>query len=398
MNTNTKILIVAVAVIAVASISIAILVTGGEDYHYEKGDNGKALDMPCEPYTVTDLAGQTFTFDHYLGAVAVQYTLSGGPFLTMAALLGEDVTDFMVGVDSRPARDRAFMWDEFVKSYPALGELESIGDIGKDWDTAKVLLKKPSALIAPYNIKGNIDKNGVTEAFEKAGIPIIYIYYQAEDVEDFEKSIKLLGKLFNKEKRAKELADYYAAKIRNVTDKVDTLLKTHERRQIYMECCSSDPATIGNTWNNTTQGGAILYKCGGNTYDDSTSYPRLQSEFILDKNPTDIVFFGYDSSWNLGYGKTADDVKGWVDSLIKSRPGWDKLSTYKDKEIYAASLYLTRDIFDFPTFEFVAQIVWDDTGVFDDLDPEKDLVDFFDKWVPFLDISGCWFYQYGDVA
>ena len=64
--------------------------------------------------TVTDLAGITHTFPKPLEHVVVQWSCAGGPFMTMSALLGEQIADVVVGIDNTPSEYRADMWAQYV--------------------------------------------------------------------------------------------------------------------------------------------------------------------------------------------------------------------------------------------------------------------------------------------
>ena len=59
--------------------------------------------------TVTDLAGVTHTFSQPLKKVGLQWSCAGGPFMTMSALLGDEIADYIACIDDSPEKYRGDM-------------------------------------------------------------------------------------------------------------------------------------------------------------------------------------------------------------------------------------------------------------------------------------------------
>ncbi len=391
---NAKMIsIVAIVLIVIVGCAVFFMNSGSSD---KDDDTAKATDVPCDPYTFTDLNGTTFTMDHHLGAVAVQWSLSGGPFVTMSILLGEDIDRYLVGIDNCPADYRADMWAEYCEVYPDLKSLENYGAIDEQsFDSANVLLKNPSALITSLAQKSSVESSGVAEAFQKANIPIIYIDFHTEDVDKICQSVTILGKLFGKEKIAEELTTIYADKTNAVLDKVQSILDSGtERPVVYYESTMNGYETMGNSNNNQYQWGMVVYKCGGTMLTDgSAKKPKIESSEVIAKDPEYILFCG--SYWpassnyvNLGFMATQESAQKEMDAYFTHRTGWSELTSYKEGKVYGIAMCMCRDIYDFAAFEYIAKMLFPEE--FSDIDPDKDLADFFDKYMPFK-LTGCFF-------
>ncbi len=401
MDKKMMTIIAVIAVVAIVAIAAVVLLNNGNSDNNKSGDDdkGKAVNVPCDPYTVTDLAGQTITLDHTLGAVATQWSISGGPFITMLSLLGDDVSKYLVGMDSTPPQYRADSWEAYCKNIPGLSDLEIIGGIGSDFDPVKVLSLNPNALIISKDQKKSAEDNNVVAQFTKANIPVIYVDFHSQDVQKSADSIRLIGKLFGKEKEGEALAQFYESKCNAVYDKVaDILASGKERPDVYIEVGQNGPSKHGNSHGNKYMWGGIVYNCGGNSLytGTETTAGAMDDAFVLNADPDKILFTG--SLWPgqsdsilMGFTATESIVKERVDAYFTERAGWSSLSAYKSDEVYAIYHSLSRDAYDYVAIEYIAKMIWPDE--FADLDPMKDLQEFYKKYIGF-DIYGTWVYHH----
>ena len=161
-----------------------------------------------EAISVTDLAGITYSFPGPLNKVAVQWSCAGGPFMTMSALLGEDIAEHLACIDDSPEKYRADVWQQCIKDVPALKELPVIGSVDQELNLEALLLSGAEAFICPLELKKLMDES-LAAKLEAVGIPVIYVDFHQETLENHTASTQLLGKLFGREERARELVDFY---------------------------------------------------------------------------------------------------------------------------------------------------------------------------------------------
>lgn len=301
----------------------------------------------------------------------------------------------LVGMDSG-LDNRTDVRDVFFEAMPELANMNKLGDLGKSWDNANVLSLQPDAVILPYNSYKAAVNNNLIETFNKAGIPVIFINYHTEKVEDMVKSITMLGKLFGKEDVAKEMADLYFNKTTYVYDKIQEILKTRSGPTTYVEV-GSDVSTPQNSYGKTIMWGALLYACGAdNIYNGTSAYGPLDSSYVLIKDPQKIVLTGSywaqnDNYIPMGFNTTSDKTNAAIEKMFMARSGWSDLSAYKNKEIYVINHGMCRDILDYSTVEYLAKIIFPEE--FADLDPLCDLQYFYSHYLGF-ELTGNWFYKY----
>ncbi len=344
-------------------------------------------------FTVTDLAGVEHTFQKPLEHVVVQWSCAGGPFMTMSALLGEDIADYVVGIDNTPSEYRADMWEQYIKSVPGLKDIPVIGSVDEELNLEAVLASGADAMIFPLELKSIVDDT-VGSKLEAAGIPAIYVDFHQESIENHSKSTLLLGRLFGKEERAQEIVDFYVAHREAVTKKVNEILKTKERPDIYIEVAMLGPSEFGNSFTNNYSWGGIAYESGGNSIGDGvlTNQGALDSEYVLSQNPDKIVFTG--SYWpskpesvRMGFDAVEKNAREQMNAYF-TRAGWQELKAYKDSEVYAIHHGMAREMYDCACFEFFAKICFpEEMG---DLDPNATLKEYYEKFLPY-EFDGLWF-------
>ncbi|MCQ2070486.1 MAG: ABC transporter substrate-binding protein [archaeon] len=394
---SKKILAIVLVVVVIAAAAAAVVLMGN--------NNDDKKDDPIDPadpiegeITITDLDGKTYTFDKTLSKVVLGYSCSGGPFMTLAALLGKDLPKYLVGVDNSIYQYRTDIYNAFCKDVPGFKDLEKVGGVGAGFDPAYVATLGTEAFITSIHHKQTVINNGVDTAFAKLGIPTIYIDFLSEDVDKATESVKLLGTLFGKESRAKDISDYYAGKVNAVTDKAAQLLKdgTITRSTMYLEPFQFGIDKLGTSQGNDYLFGRIAYLCGADSICNESS-STLEAAYVLTKDPENIIVLG--SDWNngnmflnLGFGGNADDAEKTINEIFNGRTGWSDLQAYKNGNVFALNMSLSREIWDFAGFEYIASSLYPEHFT---CDAESDLKDFFNKFLP-VKFDGTWFFSLKD--
>ena len=219
----------------------------------------------------------------------------------------------------------------------------------------------------------------------EAGIPVVFVDYHDQTVENHVNSTLLFGRIMGQEERAVKLAKWYQDNVNKVYDRVPKLTT---RPRVYMEFSGdkSGPAAVGSSWGKLMWG-AIIERCGGeNIARDLVpgSDAPISREAVLAADPEVIVFAGNyrgDAALNVGLGYEAkperarEQLAGYM-----SRPGWDGLSAVKNRRLGALYHDLSRHIFDAAGIQFVAKMIHPEAFV--DLDPQATLADFYAQFFP----------------
>ena len=365
----------------------AVLLTGC-------GPAAKDTSAPEEAaITVTDLAGREHRFSRPLEKVGVQWSCAGGPFMTMSALLGDEIADHLACIDDSPEKYRADVWNQCKKDVPALEQVPVIGSANEELNLEGVLASGAEAFLCPLELKTILDES-VGPRLEAAGIPVIYVDFHQETVENHTKSTLLLGTLFGKEERARELVDFYVEHRQAVTDKVGQLLQTKPRPSIYLEVGMMGPSEFGNSFDDHYSWGGIAYLSGAASIGDGV-VPKLgplDSEYILSCDPDRIVFTG---AWGnavpdairMGYGAEEKDARARMEGFF-TRPGWSELKAHREGQVFAINHGMARELYDCACFEFFAKLCFPEE--FQEADPQKTLETYFERFMPYT-LEGLWF-------
>ena len=378
------------AIIAVSGLSMAACSSSSGSVGSENTTAAKSGKIE-----ITDVDGKSYSFDKPLEKVVIQWSGSGGPFMTMSGLLGEDVYKYIAGMDNGLADYRADMWSTYKAAIPELENVPKIGNVGEDFDTEAVLASDVDAAIFPIGLKESAQE--IQAKLEAAGIPVIYTDYHDETRENHIKTAEILGKLFGKEDRAKEMIDFYTEHRDKVESKVQELLKTKDRPSMYIEVGMGGPAEYGNSYSNDYMWGGIAYDSGATCIGDGVieTASAIDPEYLLEANPEKIVFTGSywpkeSTSIRMGFEADEGQTKKLVEAYF-DRNGWSALDAVKNKDIHVIHHGIGRELYDCVCYEYFAKVCFPDE--FKDLDPTASLKEWYEKFLPY-EFSGLWFYDY----
>ena len=386
-----RMLSIIAALVLVCSVAISLAACGGKT-----GGSAKE-DKKSEKIAFTDVTGASFEFDKPVDKVAIQYSGSGGAFMTISGIFGRDVYKHIAAMDNGLAENRNGMWQHFIKTVPELKDVKKIGSLGKDFDVEGVINSGAEVLILSKDAKDQV--GDVQEKLEKAGIKVMYIDYHDETVENHVKSTEIMGKMFGKEEQAKKMIDFYKehrAKAEKVAE--EGFKKSGKKPNIYIEVAMAGPEKFGNTYSNKYMWGGIASSAGANSIADNGNIAKaapVDSEYVLKSNPDKIVFTG--SYWpkspesiRMGFDANEADTKKLVEGYLK-RPGWEGLDAVKKKDVHVIHHGLAREMYDFVGYEFFAKVCYPEEAK--DIDPTASLKEYYEKFLPY-EFSGLWFYDY----
>ncbi len=378
-------------------LALAVLLALGGCGEAPSSSEQDGMAKAAETIEITDVAGQTLTFDHPVDKAIIQWSGSGGGFIVMSALFGSDVPQHIAAMDSGLENYRADMWANFCKSVPDLENVPKIGTIGKDFDVEAAIASDADVAILPYGLQKSASE-AVQAKLEAAGIPVVYIDFHDETVENHVKSVQIMGKLFGLEERAQEICDFYLEHRQNVDRRIASVLETESRPSMYIEVGMGGPEKFGNSYTNSYMWGGIAFDSGADSIGDGVieNAAELDPEYVLESNPQKIVLTG--SYWpdqaasvRMGFDADETQLKPLVDAYFNERSGWSDLSAWKNKQIYVVHHGIGRNIYDCACYEFFAQVCF--PKEFSDLDPAATLKEFYQRFLPY-EFSGLWFYVY----
>lgn len=328
--------------------------------------------------TVTDVKGREVTL-----AGPAKRVLLSFYYEDFIAVVGPDAIDRVVAVSLVPWRDwRPKQYEAYLKVFPTIAELTDVGDTETgNFSIEKAIAVKPDLVILSawsYDALGE----SVTQ-FDKAGIPVVVIDYNAQTLEKHVQSTLVLGKVMGAEERAKKLAATYRSAIE------DTLARVRKagpsRKKVYIELAKKGPAEVGNSYGKGMWGGVIEMVGGSNIAKGQVeNWGPLSPEYVLAQKPDVILLAG--SEWLsspaavlVGFGADRALANRRMGAYL-NRPGWSELPAVKNGELHAIYHGGARTLSDFIYTRYIAKILYPDA--FEDVDPDAEIRQFYDAWLP----------------
>ena len=172
--------------------------------------------------------------------------------------------------------------------------------------------------------------NGVwQEAQEKLspfGIKVLVVnpYY----ADEFTKDIEILGNIFGKQERAREIADYFTEKM----EYIEKRLQDKPRRKLYVEYNPTEETTIPGDFFY----GVAKYSGGENIFDDAKAI-RIHPEETAKRDPDYMVIIS-DKEVSRNIVPPTEKQYEALLARIKARPGWDEIAAVKENHILLISM------------------------------------------------------------
>lgn len=337
-------------------------------------------------HTVTDALGRQVEVK-----TTVERVIIGFSFEEFTAVAGVDGWAKVVGM-SRSAWEgwRPSIFNRYKVVIPNLATMPEIGNTEENSLSVETIIAlKPDVLfLAEWGYKAL----GPAEAqLKAAGIPIIVIDYNAQILERHLASTRAFGAVMGQQKRAEELATLYEQNLSDIQKRIAQ--SKVPQQKVYVELGQAGPATYGNSYNNAMWGRIVTTVKAINIAEGKLPGPwgPLNAETVLAANP-DLIFIA-GSSWGnrplavkTGYDATPEITRA---SLLPyaQRPGWAELSAGKKGQIFAIEHGLSRALFDFIAYQYIAKQLYPDA--FADVDPEANFKAYHERYLP-VTYAGTW--------
>jgi len=340
-----------------------------------------------EKISVVDAAGRTVSV-----AIPVQRVVLMFDYEEFIAVGGSHAFDRVVGYSKTVWYDwRRSIWERYAAVIPNLAQLPDVGYTDDSTFSAeKVIALRPDVFITPRWEFTSMQQGASQIA--AAGIPIVVIDYNAQQVPTHVASTLVMGQLLGTDARARQLAALYGAKVADVQARVARA--TTPRPKVYVELGQGGPSVYGNSYSDDLWGPLIETSGGINIAKGRVNDSPLSPEYILASNPDYIFITG--STWpnspqavEMGFGVSPALTNARLRAYL-ARPGWSGLSAVKNGRVYAIHHGIARTLFDYSGMQFFAKAMY--PAQFTDIDPEASLRDYFSTWLP-VRYDGTWMLQ-----
>jgi len=309
--------------------------------------------------------------------------LLGFYFEDFYAIGGAHAYDKVVAISKSAWHDwRNSQWKAYVAVNPRIAELTDVGeaDAGTFSVETAIAAKPDVAIIAAWQYRAL--GQGVAK-LEAAGIPVVVADYNAQTVKKHVSSTLMIGQILGTGKRAKKLADEYAAAVADVQARISKARGVPKR--VYIELGNKGAKEYGNSYGDTMWGGVIGVAGGKNIALGKVSkWGPLNPEYVLAANPEAIFIAG--SYWSkrnhaviMGFGVKPEETQARLRPYTQ-RPGWASLAGVMAGDVHALYHGGARTLYDYAFLQYVAKVLY--PKAFADIDPVATHRRFYETYLP----------------
>lgn len=368
------------ALLAAATVA-ASLMTGGPSAFAEK-------------VTVTDVLGRKVEVEAPVRRVILG---EGRQMYVVAALDKEDPFKRVVGWrDDLPKADPD-SYKQYLARYPQIAKLPSFGGMKEGaFDIEQAIALKPDVLLLNIEAKVASDEASLVEKLAAVGIPVVYVDFREKPFQNTEPSLRLMGKLFGREKVAEDFITFRAAEIARVTDRL-AKVQGLKRPLVMMERAGGYSDDCCMSFGNENFGKMVDIAGGKNFASDLIpgTFGTVNPEAVVAANPDVVVITGGNwgayvpgGAWvGLGPGSDLIEARRKLAGLAR-RPAFSQTKAVKDGRVHAIWHQFYNSPYQFVAIQEIA--TWLHPELFKDLDAEATLKTLHERFLPLPYQPGYW--------
>lgn len=265
--------------------------------------------------TVYDSLGRKITLDAPLTRVAIANAYNTDLTELVSAL---GCLDTIVGVDQN------ILWNTDAFHHKFTKEQLICAREGLAINYEKVVELKPQALL--ISSKGSW--YDAQEKLANFGIKVIVI--DTHNLEQFGANCDLLGKIFGKEARAREIKEYFGGQLAYVQKQ---LANISPRKTVYFECGGPGATTMPGSYFYS-----LVQDTGGINIMEDAVERHIVPEAVVLRNPQYIVKMA-DRRWKYSYQPPTEEEHLLIKQDLLQRPGWDEIDAVKHDRFFQLSYF-----------------------------------------------------------
>jgi iron complex transport system substrate-binding protein len=332
----------------------------------------------AEVKTITDVIGREVKVD-----LPAKRVVLGFYFEDYMAVGTEKAFDSVVGL-SREAWEGwvPANWEMHTRHRPSLKTIPDVGEVeAQTFSIEKVLSLKPDLVVlADWQYKALGQDVG---RLEKEGIPVVVVDYNEQTVARHTASTRLIGTLTGQEKRAGELADFYASALKEVADGVAAANKP--KPKVYVEFGNKGPGEYSFTYGKNMWGTMITAAGGDNIAAPFVEWWGVMNpEQVLASKPDAIFISGREnnkaaSALPMGQGVKAQEAQTKLEAFA-TRPGWNALPAIQNHQLFGVYQGASRTLSDFAMVQYIAKALYPQQ--FATMNPVANYLGYYEKYLP----------------
>lgn len=271
----------------------------------------------------------------------------------------------------------------YRKKFPDIEKIPVVGSNAATFSAERAIVARPDLAIFAANGHGpGPQAKELINQLEAAGIPVIFIDFRKDPFNNTVPSIRILGKVLNREKRAEEFIQFYELRKKRIQDRIAT--QKPSLPKVFMDMKAGMAENEFNSPGKTNLGSFIQMAGGHNIGADVLpgAVGQLNQEFVLSANPDVYIATGTDLFRGKGVVLGADVSKAEAEASVKKRlrdPIVAELKAVKNKRVYALWHLFYASPFNILAAECIAK--WTHPDLFSDVNPDASLKELNQKFL-----------------
>ncbi|HEY5796444.1 MAG TPA: ABC transporter substrate-binding protein [Bosea sp. (in: a-proteobacteria)] len=348
----------------------------------------------ADKISVTDVLGRKVEVEAPVQRVILG---EGRQMYFVAALDKDDPFKRVVGWrDDLPKADPD-SYKQYLARYPQIAKLPSFGGMKEGaFDIEQAIALKPDVLFLNVEAKVASDEASLVDKLAAVGIPVVYVDFREKPFQNTEPSMRLIGKLFGKEKLADDFISFRAAEIARVTDRL-AKAPNLKRPLVMMERAGGYSDDCCMSFGNENFGKMVEIAGGKNFAGDLIpgTFGTVNPEAVVAANPDVVIITGGNwgayvpgGAWvGLGPGSDLTEARRKLANLAK-RPAFSQTQAVKNGRVHAIWHQFYNSPYQFVAIQEIAK--WLHPELFADLDADATLKTLHERFLPLPYEPGYW--------
>jgi iron complex transport system substrate-binding protein len=341
--------------------------------------------LPATRTTVTDLLGRQVQV-----RIPVQRVIlgEGRQLYLVAALDTDNPIRRIVGWRKDLIQSDPDTYGAYLRRYPAIARIPTFGGFEDGtFDIEQAISQQPDVIVLNIEAQHATEDARYIEKLDALGIPVVYVDFRNNPMQNTEPTMRLFGQLFGEEARAEAFIAFRNQQIRRVTDVIQA--RQPPRPKVFIEriggytddCCLS----FGNE-----NFGRFVELAGGRNIASAiipNTFGQLNAEQVIVANPEQVVVtsanweaFAPGGHW-VGVGPGADLAEArrklqWY----TARPAYAGIKAQQTQGFHAIWHQFYNSPYQFIAIQQLAK--WFHPELFSDLDPDATFREFHQRFLP----------------
>ncbi|SEI46100.1 ABC transporter substrate-binding protein [Pseudomonas sp. NFACC07-1] len=347
--------------------------------------NALAADADPALGSVTDLLGRQVKVHLPVRRVILG---EGRQLYLVAALDTQNPIERIVGWRKDLIQSDPDTYGAYLRKFPDIAKIPTFGGFEDGtFDIEQAISQRPDVIILNIEAQHATEDARYIEKLDALGIPVVYVDFRNNPMQNTEPTMRLFGQLFGKQARAEAFIDFRNQQIRRVTDVIEA--RHPARPKIFIEriggytddCCLS----FGNE-----NFGLFVEMAGGDNIAKGiipTTFGQLNAEQVVVANPAQVVVtsanweaFAPGGHW-VGVGPGADMAQARKKlAWYTQRPAYAGIKAQDDQAFHAIWHQFYNSPYQFMAIQQLAK--WFHPTLFADLDPDASFRQLHEQFLP----------------